>query len=92
MPPRYTADLIAAVFTTMSVANNYPGDFGDARRASTRTNLDQQGVKFVGSDRGQFATTVLTIRGIRVGFVGFAHNDVVPNVNDQALRVNSYRS
>jgi poly-gamma-glutamate capsule biosynthesis protein CapA/YwtB (metallophosphatase superfamily) len=69
----------------MSLANNHAGDFGDAGRASTRQVLDDLEIKYVGSDRGKFATTIIDVRGTRVGLVGFAHNDIVPNVNDLAF-------
>ena len=82
MPPRYGQYLKTAGFTVMSVANNHAGDFGDAGRASTRQVLDELGIRHAGSDRGNFSTCVLVVKGRRIGFVGFAHNNVVPNVND----------
>src|SRR5215203_3864450 len=82
MPTRYGKYLKEAGFDVMSVANNHASDFGDAGRASTRRKLDEQGIKHAGSDRGQFSTTILNIKGKRVAFIGFAHNAIVPNVND----------
>ena len=82
MPRRYGQYLKDAGFTGMSVANNHAGDFGEAGRASTRQVLDELGIHHAGSDRGKFSTCVLQVKGKRIGFVGFAHNDVVPNVND----------
>ncbi|MFN2502588.1 MAG: CapA family protein, partial [Pyrinomonadaceae bacterium] len=69
----------------MSLANNHAGDFGDTGRITTRRVLDELGIKHAGSDRGQYATTVLTVKGKRVAFIGFAHNNIVPNVNDLAF-------
>jgi poly-gamma-glutamate capsule biosynthesis protein CapA/YwtB (metallophosphatase superfamily) len=82
VPTRYGKYLKAAGFDVMSLANNHAGDFGDAGRASTRRVLDNLGIKHAGSDRGQFSTTYLDVRGLNVAFVGFAHNNVNPNVND----------
>lgn len=82
MPTRFAKNLKAAGFDVMSVANNHASDFGDAGRASTRKTLDELGIKHAGSDRAQFSTTYLDVKGIKVAFVGFAHNNIVPNVND----------
>lgn len=84
MPTRYAAYLKDAGFDVMSLANNHAGDFGDAGRASTRRTLDALGIKHAGSDRNQFSTTYLDVRGQKVAFVAFAHNNIVPNVNDLA--------
>ncbi len=84
MPTRYGKYLREAGFDVMSLANNHAGDFGDAGRTSTRRVLDELGIKHAGSDRGQFSTTVLDVKGLRVAFVGFAHNSITPNVNDLA--------
>lgn len=84
MPTRYNAHLKAAGFDVMSVANNHAGDFGDKGRADTRAALDAVGIKHAGSDRGQFSTTIIEVKGKRVAFIGFAHNNIVPNVNDLA--------
>ena len=85
VPTRYGRYLKAAGFDVMSLANNHAGDFGDNGRISTRRTLDDQGIKHAGSDRGQFSTTILEVRGKKVAFIGFAHNNIVPNVNDLAF-------
>jgi poly-gamma-glutamate capsule biosynthesis protein CapA/YwtB (metallophosphatase superfamily) len=82
MPTRYGKYLKEAGFDVMSLANNHAGDFGDSGRASTRKTLDDLGIKHAGSDNGQFAMTVLESKGKKVAFIGFAHNNIVPNVND----------
>jgi poly-gamma-glutamate capsule biosynthesis protein CapA/YwtB (metallophosphatase superfamily) len=82
MPTRFAKHLKAAGFDVMSVANNHASDFGDAGRASTRKTLDELGIKHAGSDRAQYSTTYLDVKGLKVAFVGFAHNNIVPNVND----------
>src|SRR5205085_371056 len=82
VPTRYGKYLKEAGFDVMSLANNHAGDFGDAGRTSTRKVLDDLGIKHAGSDRARFSTAFLDVKGKKVAFVGFAHNNVVPNVND----------
>jgi hypothetical protein len=85
MPTRYNQHLKAAGFDVMSLANNHAGDFGDRGRADTRAALDAVGIRHAGSDRGQFSTTYVETRGKKIAFIGFAHNNIVPNVNDLAF-------
>ena len=85
VPTRYGRYLKEAGFDVMSLANNHAGDFGDSGRASTRSTLDALGIKHAGSDRGQNSTTVLNVKGRRVAFIGFGHNNIVPNLNDLDL-------
>lgn len=82
MPTRFAKNLKAAGFDVMSVANNHASDFGDVGRASTRRTLDDLGIKHAGSDKVQFSTAYLDANGLKVAFVGFAHNNIAPNVND----------
>lgn len=82
VPTRYGKYLKEAGFDVMSLANNHAGDFGDKGRADTRATLDALGIKHAGSDKSQFSTAVLEVRGRRIAFIGFAHNNIVPNVND----------
>ena len=84
VPPRYGAYLKDAGFTVLNLANNHAGDFGAQGRASTRKVLDDLGIRHIGSERGKTATTVLMVKGVRVGMIGFAFNDVAPNINDLA--------
>lgn len=82
VPTRYGKYLKEAGFDVLSLANNHAGDFGDAGRASTRKTLDALGIKHAGSDKAQFASTILEARGKRVAFVAFAHNNISLNVNE----------
>jgi poly-gamma-glutamate capsule biosynthesis protein CapA/YwtB (metallophosphatase superfamily) len=82
MPTRYGKHLKAAGFDVLSVANNHASDFGETGRASTRKTLDSLGIKHAGSNRTQFSTTYLDVKGKKVAFIGFAHNPAQPNVND----------
>ena len=81
-PTRYGKLLKDAGFDVLSLANNHAGDFGDYGRESTRKTLDALGIKHAGSDREKFSTTYLNVKGKTVAFIGFAHNTLVPNVND----------
>lgn len=82
VPTRYGKYLKDAGFDVMSTANNHAGDFGDVGRASTRKVLDDLGIKHAGSDKDQYSTTYLDVKGRKVAFIGFGHNNIVPNVND----------
>ncbi len=82
VPTRYGAYLNDAGFTVLNLANNHAGDFGSQGRASTRKVLDNLGIAHIGSERGRYATAVLNVKGTRIGLIGFAFNDVAPNIND----------
>ncbi|MGC2238872.1 MAG: CapA family protein [Pyrinomonadaceae bacterium] len=82
VPTRYGKYLKEAGFDVMSLANNHAGDFGDYGRESTRKTLDALGIKYAGSDKAQFTTAIIESKGKRIAFIGFAHNNLVPNVND----------
>lgn len=85
VPTRYGKYLKDAGFDVMSLANNHAGDFGDAGRTSSRKVLDELGIKHAGSDKSQFAMTVVDVKGKKVAFIGFAHNNISPNVNELAF-------
>lgn len=89
MPTRYGKHLKAAGFDVMSLANNHSLDFGNAGIANTRKALENVGIKHAGSNRLQHSTAYLDVKGKTIAFVGFAHNSVVPNINDlvQARRI-----
>ncbi len=82
VPTRYGKLLKDAGFDVLSLANNHAGDFGDDGRESTRKVLDALGIKYAGSDKARFAMTVVESKGKKIAFIGFAHNNLVPNVND----------
>ncbi len=85
MPTRYGKYLKEAGFDVMSLANNHAGDFGDAGRTTTRKTLDDLGIKHCGSDKEQFATTIVEAKGKKIAFIGFATSSVTPHVNDLDL-------
>jgi poly-gamma-glutamate capsule biosynthesis protein CapA/YwtB (metallophosphatase superfamily) len=82
VPTRYGKYLKDAGFDIMSLANNHAADFGDFGRDSTRNTLDALGIKHAGSDRSEFTTAIVESNGKKIAFIGFAHNNIVPNVND----------
>ena len=82
VPTRYGKYLKEAGFDVLSLANNHASDFGDQGRASTRKTLDALGIAYAGSDRGTYAMTVVESKGMKIAFIGFAHNAIVPNVNE----------
>jgi poly-gamma-glutamate capsule biosynthesis protein CapA/YwtB (metallophosphatase superfamily) len=84
VPTRYGKYLKDAGFDVMSLANNHAGDFGDKGRTDTRATLDALGIKHAGSSRAAYSTTYLDVNGLKVAFIGFAHNSFVPNVNELA--------
>lgn len=82
MPTRYGKYLKDAGFDVMSLANNHALDFGFDGTADTRKTLELLGIKHAGSDKQTYSTAIVEVNGKRVAFIGFAHNTVVPNVND----------
>jgi len=85
VPTRYGKLLKDAGFDVLSLANNHAGDFGDYGRESTRKVLDDLGIKYAGSDKAKFSMTIIESKGKKIAFIGFAHNNIVPNVNDLAF-------
>ena len=81
-PIRYGKYLKDAGFDILSLANNHAGDFGEDGRESTRKVLDALKIKHAGSDKNQFAATILEAKGKKIAFIGFAHNNISLNVND----------
>lgn len=81
-PTRYGKYLKDAGFDILSLANNHSSDFGSQGRISTRKVLDNLGIAHAGSDRNKLAMTILDSKGRKVAFVAFAHNLIVPNIND----------
>ncbi len=91
-PTRYGKYLRDAGFDVLSVANNHASDFGSEGRASTRKVLDDLGIAYAGADRGANAMTVVEAGGKKVAFIGFAHNSIVPNINDLVTAARLVRS
>ncbi len=82
VPTRYGKYLKDAGFDVLSLANNHAADFGDFGLESTRKTLDALGIKHAGSDKLQLATTIIQSKGKKIAFIGFATNNITPNIND----------
>ncbi len=82
VPTRYGKYLKEAGFDVMSVANNHAGDFGFEGRASTQKVLDAQGIKYAGSLEPLATIAYLEVKGKKVAFIGFGHNNGMPSIND----------
>lgn len=82
MPTRYGRYLKDAGFNVMSLANNHAGDFGEVGRLTTRRTLDVLGVKHAGSDKEDFSTAYLNVKGKKLAFIGFSTNDISLNLNN----------
>jgi len=70
-PTRLAAQLRAAGFDVMSLANNHARDFGEEGREATMATLDSLGIAHTGRD-GTVAS--LTVDDLRVAFIAFAPN------------------
>jgi hypothetical protein len=81
-PTRYGKHYKAAGFDVVSVANNHAGDFGEPGRISTQRVLDEQGIKYAGSLQPRAVIANLEVRGKRVAFVAFGHNNGMPSIKD----------
>lgn len=82
VPTRYGKYLKEAGFDVMSVANNHAGDFGFEGRASTQKVLDAQGIKYAGSLEPPATIAYLDVKGKKVAFIAFGHNNGMPSIND----------
>ena len=68
-PPSFARNLTAAGFDVMNLANNHANDFGPSGLAQTHKALKRAHVRWTG---GPGQITVLSRKGVRVAFVGFA--------------------
>jgi poly-gamma-glutamate capsule biosynthesis protein CapA/YwtB (metallophosphatase superfamily) len=82
VPTRYGKYLKEAGFDVMSVANNHAGDFGFVGRASTQKVLDEQGIKYAGCLEPAATIAYFEVKGKKIAFIAFGHNNGMPNVND----------
>jgi poly-gamma-glutamate capsule biosynthesis protein CapA/YwtB (metallophosphatase superfamily) len=79
--PEYFADqLKEAGFDLLSVANNHMGDFGETGRNNTVKVLREKGFRFAGLEICPWDT--ITVKGIKIGFAGFAPNSGCLQIND----------
>jgi hypothetical protein len=78
-PPSYARLLTAAGFELVNVANNHANDFGTSGMRQTEAALRRAHLRWTGR-RNQI--TVLTKKGVRVAFVGFAPYWWAPRLED----------
>ncbi len=70
--PALAPKLKALGFTTFGLANNHTDNYGAAGLASTRSTLLNAGLKYFGDpDNQDQISTVMTVRGVKIAFVGF---------------------
>jgi poly-gamma-glutamate capsule biosynthesis protein CapA/YwtB (metallophosphatase superfamily) len=67
-PPAFTARLVEAGFDVLQAANNHIRDFGPDAYADTLAQLDRAHIGHVGRQGELF---VKTVRGLRIGVLGF---------------------
>jgi Bacterial capsule synthesis protein PGA_cap len=68
-PPSFARNLTAAGFDLVNLANNHAYDFGASGFAQTHAALEKAHLRWAGG-RGQI--TILSRKGVRVAFLGFA--------------------
>ena len=70
--PRIAPSLAAYGFSALSLANNHTGNFGQKGLQSTRAYLNAAHIAHFGDpDNATSLSAIATIRGKRIGFVGF---------------------
>jgi len=80
-PPSYARNLAAAGFDLVNFANNHAYDFGASGFAQTHAALKRAHLRWAGG-RGQI--TVMSAKGVRVAFLGFAPYTWASDLNDIA--------
>jgi poly-gamma-glutamate capsule biosynthesis protein CapA/YwtB (metallophosphatase superfamily) len=78
-PPSYARNLTAAGFDLVNFANNHAYDFGASGFAQTHAALKRAHLRWAGG-RGQI--TVMSAKGVRVAFLGFAPYPWASDLND----------
>ncbi len=82
--PTYIVDhLVDAHFNLMSVANNHMGDFGEVGRKSTCEILTKNKITHAGLEIAPWDT--MTVKGLKIGFTGFAPNTSCQKISDYVL-------
>ncbi len=76
---RYAAYLKDAGFDYMNLANNHAYDMGKQGRETTYRVLEENDITFAGTD--DYPTATCEVKGIRVGFTGFAPNRGTLSIN-----------
>ena len=70
--PSVAPELKSIGFTLFGLANNHTDNFGSQGLTQTRNYLAQAGLSYYGDpDNADQISTIITVRGIKIGFVGF---------------------
>ncbi|MFA7360526.1 MAG: CapA family protein [Candidatus Kapaibacterium sp.] len=83
MPERYAEYLNDAGFDYVNLANNHAFDMGTKGRETTYSVLDGNGILYAGTT--DFPTTIKEVKGLKIGFAGFAPNRGTININNERL-------
>lgn len=81
-PTSYARYLTDNGFNLLSVANNHIADFGEVGMKSTSETLKQLNVAFAGLEKDP--TTIMTVKGLKIGLAAFAPHKGCVNMNDHA--------
>lgn len=79
VPERYASYLKDAGFDYMNLANNHAYDMGKQGREATYRVLEDNGISFAGTD--DYPTAISEVKGVKIGFAGFAPNRGTININ-----------
>ena len=83
VPERYAEYLKDAGFDYMNLANNHAFDMGIKGRETTYKVLDSNGILYAGTT--DYPTVIKEVKGLRIGFAGFAPNRGTININNEKL-------
>lgn len=81
-PVSYARYLTDNGFNLLSVANNHIADFGEPGMVSTAATLKELNVAFAGLSNQP--TTIITVKGKKIGLAAFAPHKGCVNMNDHA--------
>ncbi|MCX6156748.1 MAG: CapA family protein [Ignavibacteriae bacterium] len=83
VPERYGEYLKDAGFDYMSLANNHGFDMGIKGREATYRVLDDNEIGYSGTT--DQPTTIIEVKGLKIGIAGFAPNRGTMNINNKEL-------
>lgn len=83
VPERYAEYLKDAGFDYVNLANNHAFDMGIKGRETTYSVLDENGILYAGTT--DFPTITKEVKGLKIGFAGFAPNRGTISINDDKL-------
>lgn len=90
---RYLPALVNGGFDVLSLANNHSTDCGQAGLTETMNNLEASGIRWCGAGTTRedaTSVTILEIKGIKIGFVGFSEFVPDPSSSNPAKAAVGY--